>query len=71
MGFWEAFFLGAQIGAYLTAAGVGIVNSPAYQEWQDKQEQEQTRDVYVYDTADGITTAADVGDVPETVVCEK
>lgn len=69
MGFWEAFLLGAQIGAYLTAAGVGIVNSPTYQELQDKQE--QTRNVYVYDTADGITTAADVGDVPETVVCEK
>lgn len=69
MGFWEAFLLGAQIGAYLTAAGVGIVNSPAYQQYQTEQEQKQ--DVYVYASADDITTAADVGDVPETVVSEK
>ena len=68
MGVVEAFLIGAQIGAYLVAASVGIVNSQAYQDWQAEKAKEQTQDVYMYETADGITTAADV---PEIAVTEK
>lgn len=60
MGVARAFFLGAQIGLYLVASSVAVVNSPAYQEWQTEKAQKQTQDVYMYATADEITTSADV-----------
>lgn len=69
MGVVEAFLIGAQIGAYLVAASVGIANSPAYQEWQAEKAQEQTQDVYMYASADGITTSADIQEI--AVVAEK